>query len=659
MHDRTLTLTRTVTLPTPGVWYVWVKIRQGDRDAHSLEYDLDGRPFRSGRGRIVVGPYVKTAWVSETAHPGFRAEVFAERPGDHQLRMRMDGGNLTIDRIALTLDYSARPLGDTLDHADDPGGGRAFFPSAGWDAEGYHPDRPSPDIAATRRFHIDSEEGNDGRDGLTPATAWRTFLHVNDRVFAPGDAILLKRGGRWDEPLHPAGSGTASAWITLGAYGDGPDPEIVGHGRTAVRLENSSFWKIQSLVVSGGDGHEVDGLNVAVTSTVTGARPRGIRIADVVAGECGGTGIAVGGSYGVVDGYDDVAIDNCLAYANAGGGILVNGWHQRGWRHARITRCTAWSNNGWGGIYLNGGADGLIEDCRAFNNYFLNLWFWNAVNVTVRRCETFRGHTSNEAGGFDLDYSVNASLIEDCYSHHNQHYGFMLMGAGTGMEDAAKTSRHNLVRRCVAEDDRPPFWVIETFQASLVHNCLALATGAGRAAFEVTGWPEDEGHDQGGWPSDCRFVNNIFIGRGGAVPLLVDDEASRGRNVLDHNWFWQMEAGKPLVRWGGSNYNPRDWGLPGKVVPWKTFFTLAAFQQTTGQDPHGRSGDPGFTGPAGQGGNGLAALAAYRPRPGSPLLNAGDASPEPEAWRAERAKDVPEVAGAAATPSTAIGPFDR
>ncbi len=625
-----------MTLPTPGVWYVWLKVKATGEDAAAVSYDLDGRRFKSGRGRIIIGPYRPAGWVSETAQAEFRAEVFADRPGDHTLRLEMYNGEVSIDRIALTLCYGAKPAGETLDHTDDPGGGRAFFPSTGWDEAGYHPDRPGGKVLGTRGFFVDGEKGDDHRDGLAADRAWRSLAPLNDRTFRPGDVILLKRGSIFAGPLRPGGSGTKELRIILGAYGEGSDPLIEGRGRTAVRLDNQSYWTIQDLAVSGGTGHEAEGLRVACSTTISGDRPRGIRITNVVASESGGVGISVGGSYGTSDGIDDVVIDNCLAYANAGGGILVEGYHQKGWYNAVIRDCTAWSNNGWGGIYLNGGCNGLIVNCRAFNNYFLNLWFWNCVNVTARRCETFRGHTSHEAGGFDLDYSVNASTIEYCYSHHNAHYGFMLMGAGTGTEDAAKTSRHNLVRFCVAEDDRPPFWVIETFQASLVHNCLAIATGKGRAACEVTGWPEDEGHEQGGWPSGCRLMNNLFIGRGGAIPLMVDDEASRGGNALDYNWLWQMEPGQPLVRWGGTNYRPADWGLKNKAVPWRTFFTLAEYRKGSGQDAHGGAGDPHLAGPVGAGGLGLTALEAYRPKPGSPVVGAAGPDVEPEAWLNDR-----------------------
>ncbi len=643
---------RTVTLPTPGVWYLWVRVTSNEGEPRAIAYDLDGvRPRHPSRGLINVEPYLKSAWIANTFVPGFRAEVRVEKPGDHVLRLKVEGedADLTVERIALTLAWSARPAGDTLDHRDDPGGGRAFLPADADDPGGFH-DAPSGPVTATRRFHLDAEGGDDARSGLEPASAWRTLDRVNGRVFSPDDAILLKRGGHWHGTLRPAGSGTASAWITLGAYGEGPRPVVDGGGADAVAIRDESFWTIRDLEVTTDPGGEGNGLSVRATRSGTGSRPQGLRITGVVASDCGGIGIHAGGTWEASDGIDGMVIENCLAYQNRGGGIIVEGWHQGGWRDGIIRNCSAWSNAGWGGIYLNGGRHVLMDRCRTDANYFLNQWFWNALNVTMRRCEAWRCHTSGERGGFDLDYSVNASVIEDCYSHHNEHYGFMLMGNGNTTEVAPKTSRHNLVRRCVAEDDRPPFWVIETFEDSIVADNTVLATGNNAAAMEVSGWPDGIG--DGGWPARCVFANNVCCGRRGAVPVSVDAEPTRQENLFNGTWFWQAESGGPLLRWGGTNWDPAAWGIKAPKLPWKKFSSLADYRRATGQDALAGVGDPGFVGPAWRGAIGLSAMAAYRPRPDGPLARAPRApSPVTPAWLAARAKYLSDTPGLAEIPA--------
>ena len=71
-------------------------------------------------------------------------------------------------------------------------------------------------------FYV-SNAGSDDNDGLggTPDRAWRTIAHVNAQTFSPGDAVLFKRGDTWREMLQIGSSGSADAYISFGAYGDG------------------------------------------------------------------------------------------------------------------------------------------------------------------------------------------------------------------------------------------------------------------------------------------------------------------------------------------------------------------------------------------------------------------------------------------------------
>lgn len=73
-----------------------------------------------------------------------------------------------------------------------------------------------------------ANSGNDGSAGTTPETAWQTIAHVNSRSFQPGDSILFRRGDVWRDTLYLHSSGTAEAWITVGAYGTGHRPRILG-----------------------------------------------------------------------------------------------------------------------------------------------------------------------------------------------------------------------------------------------------------------------------------------------------------------------------------------------------------------------------------------------------------------------------------------------
>ncbi|MGH9503677.1 MAG: hypothetical protein ACRD20_12570 [Terriglobales bacterium] len=75
--------------------------------------------------------------------------------------------------------------------------------------------------------------GSNANDGLSPTTPWRTLLKVGLSTFQPGDIILFKRDGVWNEWLTPPSSGTAGSPIKFDAYGNGRPPRFTGFFTTA------------------------------------------------------------------------------------------------------------------------------------------------------------------------------------------------------------------------------------------------------------------------------------------------------------------------------------------------------------------------------------------------------------------------------------------
>ncbi|MBJ6724265.1 dockerin type I repeat-containing protein [Geomesophilobacter sediminis] len=88
-----------------------------------------------------------------------------------------------------------------------------------------------------------STSGDDGNDGISPATPWKSLFKLNRTLFLPGDTILFKRGDVWSgadmAPIIPASSGTAGNPITWGAYGSGPNPVLTA----ASYRSKASDWK--------------------------------------------------------------------------------------------------------------------------------------------------------------------------------------------------------------------------------------------------------------------------------------------------------------------------------------------------------------------------------------------------------------------------------
>lgn len=100
--------------------------------------------------------------------------------------------------------------------------------------------------ASAATYYVDPA-GSNGNNGLSPQTPWRTLLKVGVSTFQPGDVILFKRDGVWNEWLTPPSSGTAGSLIKFDAYGNGRPPEFTGrYATTAAQWTNSSgnVWQI-------------------------------------------------------------------------------------------------------------------------------------------------------------------------------------------------------------------------------------------------------------------------------------------------------------------------------------------------------------------------------------------------------------------------------
>lgn len=93
--------------------------------------------------------------------------------------------------------------------------------------------------ATGKVYYVDATGGNDVNTGLSPTAAWKTLAKVKQSKYAPGDSILLKRGQVWREQLAFTASGSAGKPITIGAYGTGIKPIIMG----SQDLSGSSKWK--------------------------------------------------------------------------------------------------------------------------------------------------------------------------------------------------------------------------------------------------------------------------------------------------------------------------------------------------------------------------------------------------------------------------------
>jgi parallel beta-helix repeat protein len=629
--DSPSSLVREIDLPAKGVWYLWLQATSLSPEQSLLTYDLDGlQPLHSSRREILIQPSARQAWINYSRYPDFKIEVHAARRGKHRLRFNLLKGKVRLDKVLGTLYYSAAIQDGRLDHSGDPGGGWADFSSPAAEVDGFRPDWSPPAIRAPRGYYVDADGGDDSASGLSPQRAWRTLARANGHVFLPGQALFLKRGCRWEEPLHPRGSGSPGRWISVGAYGQGEKPYLNGGRLPGFSLKDQDYWLVQDLQGTSDPEYGQDAFFFEVSKGAP--RARGLKVLNCLAFDSGRDGIEVG----PYRGYDGVFLENCLSFSNGHDGIQVHGESQRDGRNVVIRFCTAYSNPGQAGIWINGCQNGLIERCTAYNNACVNIWAWNAANITIRRCEAWRGRPPQDASGFDIDWSCDACTLEYCYSHENQGDGLLLMGGGESLyKGYPLQSRYGLARYNVALGPAPCD-MTETFQHGKVLHNLFIGT-AEHAALYVSGWPLDPSGWGGGWASDTEFRDNLVMARPPAFPLEVDDLATRQNNLWVGNLYFRGNARSELARWGGRMKPPHFW-LDG-VKTWATapskFSGLEDLRQATGQEAAGKEGDPLLADPQARE-YGRLPLEGFRLKPDSPALGQGKKDDLEDPWLGAR-----------------------
>ena len=80
-----------------------------------------------------------------------------------------------------------------------------------------------------------SNSGDDGNDGKTPDTAWKTLKKASQTELKPGDGVFLKRGDLFRGGLK------AQSGVSYGAYGKGPKPQIYSSEKP---FNNPDLWEI-------------------------------------------------------------------------------------------------------------------------------------------------------------------------------------------------------------------------------------------------------------------------------------------------------------------------------------------------------------------------------------------------------------------------------
>jgi hypothetical protein len=394
------------------------------------------------------------------------------------------------------------------------------------------------------KYHVDALGGNDSRNGLTPATAWKSLSRANRQNLRPGDSLLFKRGCSWKGTLLIHGSGTRSRRISIGTYGAGPRPRIASPGGVVLGNKGPvSWWRISGLDLCGTRTHDprfarpgnFHGLAIRSDRPCTG-----ISVDDCVVHDIPGTGISFANTGGSRNAFREWSITGCDVY-NAGTGITSHGpWpapadaadcHVR----FRVAGCRT-HDIATDGIVLSHCRDGVIEHCTAWRTGIgitrrtpVGIWFYLAYRCVIQFSESFDNHCAGgrgDGGGFDLDGGCIDCVMQYNYSHDNDGAGLLICSYDP--KNAPCTgcvTRFNVSINDGRANDYPSILFWQAYDCQTYNNtCIT------RIATPLKFTSETHGH---------LIANNIFmVDSGGDVPL-VKSAFAVDANTFRNNLYYK------------------------------------------------------------------------------------------------------------------------
>lgn len=425
-------------------------------------------------------------------------------------------------------------------------------------------------VLSAATYYVDSAAGSDGNTGTTSATAWQTLTKVNATTFVAGDSVLFKRGGAWTGQLHPLGSGSSSAQITIDAYGSGAAPLIQGAGAvSALLLSNQQYWSIRNLEITntGTVGTQRRGVHILATDAGKVSRIHliGLTVHDVTGdtAQKHNAGIHFQAAGTVTPTYfDDVVIEECYVYAITRSGISsTSSWNVRtGTTNTNWTPSTnvVIKNNviadcaGNGLLWLVASAPHIYGNVFAHNGATENgnaVFPYNCDDALLDHNEAYgtvynltnsdNNGADKDAGGFDADYECKNTIIEYNYAHDNDLAGIIAVSAPANNGTSPGFNQNPVIRYNILQNnDRIGIRVTGFVTGARIYNNTLYFDSAMSAVTLVRhgGW-------SGVYPDDTQYKNNVIVNHS---TTSTYDFSSSTNTLFDYNVFYgQHPATEP------------------------------------------------------------------------------------------------------------------
>ncbi|MFM9370924.1 right-handed parallel beta-helix repeat-containing protein [Streptomyces sp. Da 82-17] len=453
-----------------------------------------------------------------------------------------------------------------------------------------------------RTFHVGAD-GDDGNDGRSPDTAWRTLARAEREGLRPGDRLLLEGGARFPGTvtLGEGEAGSADRPVEIGSYGEGR-ARIVAADGPAVSVHNTAGVTIRDLDLTGGQGayRRDGGINLYADRpgtgtldrvTVSGVDVSGFRIGLAVGSAAPGTG------------FKDVTVRETRLHGNKDAGLLTYGpdfdAKRPAYAHENVTleRVEADRNTGdpeedrthsGSGIILGGVQGAVVRDSTAHDNGArgnerspagpVGIWAYDATRVLFEHNTAYRNHTGSDVdgAGFGIDSNVSASTLQYNLAFHNDGPGFYVFTRYRNGAHTDNTLRWNMS----AHDGRklPLKGGIAVLGVDInklrVYQNTVLMTATEHEQGPALRLQDDE--------KDITVRNNNLITDGS--PLVFVEKELDAPNVLLQGNNYRAPQGQWTVTWAGRTYT----GL----AEWRA----ATGQEQLDGEPTGRTLDPCLSG---------------------------------------------------------------
>ena len=427
--------------------------------------------------------------------------------------------------------------------------------------------------AASSSYYLDVTNGDDSRNGLSEATAWKSLSKLRDVKLTPGDRVLLKRGDTFRGELEISGQGTSGNRIYIEAYGEGNKPCIAGHDTSlyAVRILNSDYLTLRNVEITNTGkerkphrtGLKIECRNYGVSRNIV---IDGVDIRDVngslVKEKGGGSGIlVVNGGKEVISVFDSLTIENCRIRRCARNAMIWSGYSSReNWhpsKHTVIRKNLIEEVPGDGIVPI--GCDSTLIEYNVMRNCPATLpdteaaagiWPWSCDNTVIRFNEVSDHKAPWDAQGFDSDWNCRNTLIQYNYSHDND--GGMVLICNSGDSPASFNAGNvgTVVRYNISVNDglrtRPtragmfsPLVHVAgpvkntTISRNIIHAGRKATKEADRSMMTFDSW--------GGYPDNTFVRENIFY-----TPETSTFNFTRStNNVFEGNYYLGMFRVKP------------------------------------------------------------------------------------------------------------------